>query len=432
MANFSGGGSFSAGFARGGAITGARKTREFNEAEAIRERLQESITAAKETSENNFNELVKVGAEIAGKGGSTKEVRQAAIASTLDYANTLRQFEQMATASGGDPQALGIPSSQQFIRDRMAILDTTLAAGPDFRTLTPEELEGTNFPEGSVVQMDEDNQFHIKFDPTKATSNLQQKLQFLVDSGVSENTAKGILGGRFEIIVDPISKEGAVWDLGASPPKMIEALGETPQPASDSGSELITGDEELGEATGVPGILRNVANIAVSAFGGDLPFEEAQQTTDALTNLRLMTVTKLQEEIPGRPSNFLLQELDKVSVNPNAFTQGESRALSRLKSTRQLIHNEIRRMEDKVVPSKLDPKTRVEVNNNLSDLVGLRSAYDDLISNAESPDEVPDDVPAEFSAEDKARAGRLKGDARDRFIELTKKQMGIVDDNTGS
>jgi hypothetical protein len=126
MANFSGGGSFSTGFTRGGAIKNARATRKAAEQDAVRERLQESITAAKETSQDNFDKLLEVGSKVVAQGGETRGVRQAAIASTLDYANTLRQLEMQVENAGGDPAELGIPSSQGFIRERMAILDLTL------------------------------------------------------------------------------------------------------------------------------------------------------------------------------------------------------------------------------------------------------------------------------------------------------------------
>lgn len=306
-----------------------------------------------------------------------------------------------------DPSEAGRQAAEQKIAEMEAILGRPLTddermrvaglsgAEGQVQTLSPEEATQLGFPRGAIVQRKADGTLVLAFEPPgdEDMSSLQEKVNALVASGVDEQRALGIAAGRFQISLNPISNERVVMDIATGEP-----VGE-PEPIEPQGDvpSMLPSGLDVPLATGAPGAFRNVVNILGDAVGAGLSFPRAQDATEALSSLRLFTTTTLQTEVPGRPSNFLLQRLEELTVAPNSLFQGEERAQTRLEQTKRLIDGEIARIENDVLPLELPPAIRVETQLNLTQLKRLSDAYNGVLDSfgrepSDAPEGAPDEV----------------------------------------
>lgn len=346
-------------------------------------------------------QVLEMTQQIAATGGDDEQLKPMRVLYTTLLANRAsleQQFKAAAVQGNAPPEVIEtLPDGVQAVQTRMPFFDAAVQIGrgeneqQQVQTLTPEEATEMGFPEGAIVQKKPDGLLSLAFDPSKDLSSLQEKVEALEASGVDHERSLGIAAGRYQISINPITNERAVMDLATG-----ETVGQPLAPAPEGEvPAMIPSDIDPTAALGGPGAVKTAVNVIKGAFNADPASPAAQEATAALTTVREMTSITLQAEVPGRPSNLLLEKLDKLTVSPNSIFQGESQAKTRLEQTHRLIDGEIQRIEIDVLPLELPPDVRVETQLNLTQLKRLRDAYGQLIESfgpAEAPEGIPDEV----------------------------------------
>jgi len=101
--------------------------------------------------------------------------------------------------------------------------------------------------------------------------------------------------------------------------------------------KIITPEVQPAEAVGFKGVWQSGVNKIADAFGAGNPQDPNKIATDRLEALGNQTQLYLQDAVPGRPSNYLLQMFEKQAVRPNQFFMGEAGAQTRAQSTIAVI-----------------------------------------------------------------------------------------------
>lgn len=406
MANFPSAGS---GFARGFSSTyiprkQQDKAIQFNREQAdaaSQERRRESFLEQVHQSEEKSVELFSKALEaerLAAQNGADPEMLQEMNIRAQGYltahAKSLQAYRAMGAELGlPDEQISLLPDPDEFIESRRAVaqsaleVDQLIAERSQVDTLSPDQLEAVGFPEGAVVQQKSDGTLSIVFNPLdneNSEASLEMRARFLEQSGAPRDKALGIAAGRYQVLLDPLTREGAIMDLVTG-----EQVGKMEPPEPEAGHSLIPEDVDTAEGLGVSGALKTLANNISDIFSGSVPFEESLQARDAVNTVQQLTTITLQEPIQGRPSNLLLESLKELTVSPNSLFQGDATAKSRLNQTRQLISSEISRMDRLLSSGAISPTDRASFNVNLTQLKQLNVAYDTLIQGLEN---LPEDV----------------------------------------
>ncbi len=341
-------------------------------------------------------------------------------ASLMGHAVRRQQIAEAAGMAGmPDEMVVGLGGGT-FMDDYLPMYQSILEAsptGPEVTTLTPDEVSQFGFPEGSVVQKSSDGGVELVFDPTKKPGALQERVNALMASGADEAMAQGIAAGRFKVVIDPVDRKAYVFDLVEQ-----KRIGEMAPPQDGEGGinlpGLVPDDMQTDQAVGLPGAVNQAMNTVFAMFNADLPNPEAQEAANALQTLQTYTSITMQAEVPGRPSVMLMQKLDQLSVQPNSPFEGAPKARSRLNQTKQVIDNEVARMELMLGQNLVAAKDLPETENNLLQLKQLSRAYDTMISGLEPErgEDTPEWVPDEYTG--------LWQDATPRFRELLEERYG--------
>lgn len=259
--------------------------------------------------------------------------------------------------------------------------------------------------------------------PVKPTA-MQEKITTLVETGVDENTAKGIAAGRFVVSVNPQTNERVVMDVSTGLPVGGKDQPSIPVIPKSSMPESI----DISSVTGFEGVGTNIYNIVSDGFGFGAGYPKAQEATEALTNLGIRTTTLMQSAIPGRPSKFLLEQLGKLAIEPNSFFTGESKARIRMEQTRDMISTEIMRMDGLLSQGDFKPDVRQEMTLNKTQLEGVLADYNKVIEsigqgtfNYTTPEEIG---AAEF---DEIRTF-VQGASREELQQLDKSMLDAIED----
>ncbi len=149
---------------------------------------------------------------------------------------------------------------------------------------------------------------------------------------------------------------------------------------ADIGDSTIPGDILPEEATGVTGALRSASNTLFDIANVNLPFEDADRAQNALTDLHKRTMIVGQQSVPGRPSNYLMQQLEAFGVEPNDVFRGDQRSLSRMSQTSSFLGGEIDRLRRILNAGRLTPSRIADHEDALRNLAALKQDYDVVIS----------------------------------------------------
>ena len=157
---------------------------------------------------------------------------------------------------------------------------------------------------------------------------------------------------------------------------------EDAQPAIPQQVPLTTQPVHGALATGVRGFMGKNVNTIVDALGGRLPFPRLEEASQALTNLNVQTVTLLQDAVPGRPSNLLMQKLEELAVRPASLFMGDERAKIRLTQTRNMLKQEVDRIEREILRNpQLYTQSQLSASrNSFGQLQQLVQEYDQIIN----------------------------------------------------
>jgi hypothetical protein len=212
------------------------------------------------------------------------------------------------------------------------------------------------------------------------------KVRQLVDSGLDPALAKGIAAGRYVVSKDPITGVPAVVDIATGQPVSGAPGAPAAQPVPVGPPAGGAGD--FGDATGPSGAIKSTVNTIVGAVGGSIPNKATEDRINALNRLNLTTRTVLATEIQGRPSNYLLQALDKVTIQPGSFLEGDDRSLSKLTETQRLIDIRINQVAP-IANGIAGPQEARKAIQHLQELRQLRAEYDTVISQFSKSPQAP-------------------------------------------
>jgi hypothetical protein len=153
-----------------------------------------------------------------------------------------------------------------------------------------------------------------------------------------------------------------------------------PAPSAPAATS-VPADIDAPTATGGSGFFGGIANTIADMVGKGMPYPKTEQASQALTNLRVRTVTMAQDAIPGRPSNYLMQQLDKLAVQPNSLLMADQRAKVRFEQTREMLKQEAERMERDILkrPQSYTKAVLAKVRNSHSQIKQLVGEYDAVI-----------------------------------------------------
>lgn len=204
-------------------------------------------------------------------------------------------------------------------------------------------------------------------------SAAEAKISRLMETGLSREEAIRT-AERYEItplgeLVDKASGQ-IVGGAGSEAP---------PMEAAETTSIMPTGEGvDYQGATGTSGFISSLANTISELAGMGLVDPENERATQALTNLATRTEINLADAVAGRPSNYLLQKLEKLAVNPNSPMQGPGRARERLIQTRDMLDEAIRENMD-VVQAGVSNTEKSKARANVMRLKRLRDDYNSVI-----------------------------------------------------
>lgn len=101
--------------------------------------------------------------------------------------------------------------------------------------------------------------------------------------------------------------------------------------------KIITPEVQPEEAVGLKGVWQSGINKIADVFGAGDPENPNRIATERMSALGNQTQLYLQDAVPGRPSNYLLQMLEKQAIRPNQLTMGEAGGQARAQATIAVI-----------------------------------------------------------------------------------------------
>lgn len=171
-------------------------------------------------------------------------------------------------------------------------------------------------------------------------SAMQEKIQALVDSGMDPQQARGVAAGRFDMGQDAYGRTVVVDKSSGNP--IGEPVGGLPFSMAPQEPIPPTEGADYAGAIGGSGVVSNMANTITDMLGLGRIAPESGRAHNALRNLQVRTQTTLQDAVPGRPSNYLLEKLENLTVEPASFWTGEDGAIDNMTQTKALIDSAIR------------------------------------------------------------------------------------------
>ncbi len=140
---------------------------------------------------------------------------------------------------------------------------------------------------------------------------------------------------QFAAQQERLARQAAARQGGATAP----VAGQTNQ--VDLKPQIMTPEVQPGEALGLGGKWQSMWNKAFDAVGLGNPASANRVATERLDALANQTQLDLQAAVPGRPSNYLLQMLEKQAIRPNQAFMGEAGAAARVQATIAVIDSGI-------------------------------------------------------------------------------------------
>lgn len=355
----------------GGYLSGQVREDYMNRAQQEeRERQEQARSIAAQLT--GFDPTASTQAALEAGGGPTQEA-----AAIREQTPGQQRYEQIAQMLASSPEAL--QAGQASVLEAMT-------RQPD--RMTGSDLVEVRGPDGQPVFVPADQAVgQTAFTEADKPSARQERLDMLVSTGVPENIARGIVAGRYTTSRDPINQTVQVVDLASG-----QTVGQTPQgteraQATESAAQEVQRARnvpegtDMAQGTGASGFAANIANTVSDAFGQGTMYPQAEEASQALKNLQIRTQTAMQSSVPGRPSNYLMEQLRELSVTPNSLLQGDARAKTRLRQTRDMLKNEVARMKRDILGNRQDftPKQIAETRANVSQLDSILQNYDQVL-----------------------------------------------------
>jgi len=199
--------------------------------------------------------------------------------------------------------------------------------------------------------------------------------------------ARGVTDNRYRIdertgyVIDMATGErlepGRVMAQPGSQPTE-SATGEQPpeQPRGDYGERF----DGAGDAFGIAGTARNVANIASDAVGADPLFPDAMSAQADFSVLREQLINDVSSAYQRQPPAWLLKNIEALMPNPGSPFTGTERAQSQLQSLSRSLRGEKESAGRQLENRELSREARQEIEQRVNDLTTGLDRIDAAVS----------------------------------------------------
>lgn len=216
---------------------------------------------------------------------------------------------------------------------------------------------------------------------TTATQTAIQKARLFkeADPTLTESEATNLALGRHVVSRDPLSGQAQLVDKVTGEVIRNVSAETAAQYEDPPVQSIIPEDLNLTQAMGAGGWFSGAVNTVRDAFGAGLTprGENVERATQALNNLSIQTETALAQEIAGRPSNYLLERLRELTIEPGKILQGDQMARERLVATEALIRQKISDSSYVVNnPNEFRPQDVGAAGRNIKQLETLQQQYE--------------------------------------------------------
>lgn len=216
-------------------------------------------------------------------------------------------------------------------------------------------------------------------------SAFQEKINALIDTGVSRENAVGIAAGRLTTSVNPLTGERVVVDLVSKKP-VGEGSVPTPdiQQAEKPTTPLPTRPtaemrDTLSNITGGEGALKSLANNIGSMFNV-LPFAEQDRLSTELDALNKSAMLLGASEVSDKISVFTQQKIEQLLPKVNSFFSGNEMAYNNIVQLTKGFMQDIDRLQELVDEGKMRPSDVSKANQQISSLTKLVNGYMNLLN----------------------------------------------------
>ena len=130
-----------------------------------------------------------------------------------------------------------------------------------------------------------------------------------------------------------------------------------------------------------------------------------RKAIDALTRLNVKTIDALRAANPGRYSNMMMEQYQQLLVSPGSLTTAPNEARQKISDTKDLIDDEIQRLDTEVIPTigGLKPPQQQKILNVKSVLLGLSNDYGNVVDQMDEALEDKKSAPSDDGWVAKAR-----------------------------
>lgn len=145
---------------------------------------------------------------------------------------------------------------------------------------------------------------------------------------------------------------------------------------------------EYQSATGGSGFFGNIVNTVADAFGTEkLPADRIEQATADVNAFNQNIRQILTANVPGRPSNYVREQVEQLVFKPGSLLQGDQRALNKLNSLSTYIESQMPINRSVIENFKSYEAVKegdkvVAAATNLGQMIALKSVVDEMIANA--------------------------------------------------
>jgi len=199
---------------------------------------------------------------------------------------------------------------------------------------------------------------------------------------------------------------------GASRPASAgEAVPVTPAtPPAPPTAQIIKPDINPATAMGLGGRVRSTWNKIGDMVNAGDPQEANRQATEQLSALANATRTTLQDAVPGRPSNYLVQLFDQQAIRPNELMTGAATAQARIQAVKGFLANGLDAQRQVLTSANATPAAKATAELKVNQIQQLIAEYDALSS--------------AFNRPAAASAGAFSDPEKERRYQEWKRQQG--------
>lgn len=228
----------------------------------------------------------------------------------------------------------------------------------------------------SAGQFDPENRFYATGGDSGAPSAAEAQLSRMGETGMDRETAILIRDGVIERSRDPVTGEVTLIDMRTGRPWEGAQKGATqpgqqnppqPQPAPQTPAQrpddLSFGDAypNAPAAFGASGFGARVANTVSDALTGRPAFPDVQQAQNDFAVLGEQLRSDMMTAYNGRPSVYLMQQIDRLIPQGGQFFEGPSQAASQLRSLGRSLEQEREALAGQQ-GRRMRPNDRAELN----------------------------------------------------------------------